>query len=47
MKPAVQAQLTANLKMLKLSAVLSHLETQLRQARENKEDYAEFLLGPE
>ena len=45
MKPAVQAQLTANLKILKLSAVLSHLETQLRQARENKEDYAEFLLG--
>lgn len=45
MKPAVTAQLTANLKVLKLSAVLSHLETQLRQARESKEDYAEFLLN--
>jgi DNA replication protein DnaC len=45
MKAAVQAQLTENLKVLKLSAVLSHLDVQLRQARENKEDYAEFLLG--
>ena len=45
MKAAVQAQLTANLKVLKLSAFLSHLEVQLRQARENKEDYADFLLG--
>lgn len=45
MKAAVQAQLTANLKVLKLSSFLSHLEVQLRQARENKEDYADFLLG--
>ena len=45
MKAAVQAQLTANLKVLKLSAFLSHLEVQLRQARESKEDYADFLLA--
>ena len=45
MNAAVKAQLTANLKILKLSAVLGHLETQLRQARENKEDYAEFLMN--
>jgi DNA replication protein DnaC len=44
MKAAVRAQLIANLKVLKLSAMLSHLEAQLRQARESKEDYAEFLL---
>jgi len=45
MKAAVKAQLISNLKALKLSAMLSHLETQLRQARESKEDYAEFLLN--
>ncbi len=42
--PAIKAQLISNLKILKLSAVLKHLETQLRQARESKEDYEEFLL---
>ena len=45
MKAVVKAQLISNLKALKLSAVLSHLEAQLRQARESKEDYAEFLLN--
>lgn len=45
MTAVVRAQLTSNLKALKLSAFLGHLETQLRQARENKEDYAEFLLN--
>lgn len=45
MKEAVKAQLIANLKALKLSGVLSHLESQLRQARESKEDYVEFLLN--
>jgi len=45
MNAAVKAQLISNLKALKLSAVLSHLEAQLRQARESKEDYAEFLLN--
>jgi DNA replication protein DnaC len=45
MNPAVEAQLISNLKVLKLSAVLSHLDAQLRQARESKEDYGEFLLN--
>jgi DNA replication protein DnaC len=45
MKAAIKTQLTANLKILKLSAVLSQLETQLRQSRESQEDYAEFLLN--
>jgi DNA replication protein DnaC len=45
MKAAVKAQLIANLKILKLSAMLSNLEAQLRQAQESKEDYAEFLLN--
>lgn len=45
MKPAVKVQLVSNLKALKLSAMLSHLEAQLRQAWESKEDYAEFLLN--
>jgi DNA replication protein DnaC len=44
MNPAVKAQLVFNLKLLKLSAMLSNLEAQLRQAREGKEDYEEFLL---
>ncbi len=37
--------LTSNLKFLKLSAMVSSLETYLRQARENHQDYDEFLLG--
>jgi len=45
MKAAVKVQLISNLKALKLSAVLSHLETHLRQARESKEDHEEFLLN--
>lgn len=45
MKAAVKAQLLANLKALKLSAVISQLEGCLRQARESSEDYAEFLLN--
>jgi DNA replication protein DnaC len=45
MRAAVKAQLISNLKTLKLSAVLSHLEAQLRQARESNEDYSEFLLN--
>jgi DNA replication protein DnaC len=45
MNPAIEAQLISNLKALKLSAVLGHLDAQLRQARESKEDYAEFLLN--
>jgi DNA replication protein DnaC len=45
MKAAVKAQLLANLKALKLSAMISQLEGCLRQARESSEDYTEFLLN--
>jgi len=45
MKAAVKAQLLANLKALKLSAMISQLEGCLRQARESSEDYSEFLLN--
>lgn len=45
MNAAHLAQLTANLKTLRLAAVGSHLESHLRQARENSQDYAEFLLN--
>jgi DNA replication protein DnaC len=45
MKAAVKAQLLANLKALKLSAMISQLQGCLRQARESSEDYAEFLLN--
>jgi DNA replication protein DnaC len=45
MKAAVKVQLLANLKALKLSAMISQLEGCLRQARESSEDYAEFLLN--
>ena len=45
MKAAVKAQLLANLKALKLSAMISQLEGCLRQARESSEDYAELLLN--
>ncbi len=45
MRAAVLVELTSNLKFLKLSAMASNLETHLRQARENRQDYDEFLLG--
>lgn len=45
MKAAIKVQLLANLKALKLSAMISQLEGCLRQARESSEDYAEFLLN--
>jgi len=45
MSSAVMVALTSNLKFLKLSAMVSNLETYLRQARENHQDYDEFLLG--
>ena len=45
MKAAVKVQLLANLKALKLSAMIAQLEGCLRQARESNEDYAEFLLN--
>ena len=45
MNAAVMAALLPNLRSLKLSAMASHLERHLRQAREDKEDYEEFLLN--
>ena len=45
MKAAVKARLTDNLKTLKLSGMAAELEGSLRQAREGREDYDEFLLN--
>ena len=45
MKPAVKAQLLANLKFLKLSAMLAELESSIRQARESSPGYGPFLLN--
>jgi DNA replication protein DnaC len=44
MNAAVKVQLMANLKYLKLAAVTAHLESHLRQAKEARQDYAQFLL---
>ena len=45
MNAALMIQLTANLKSLRLAAIGSQLESHLRQARENSQDYAELLLN--
>jgi len=45
MNAAVMATLLPNLRSLKLSAMAAHLERHLRQAREDKEEYEEFLLN--
>ena len=45
MNAAVKARLLENLKFLKLAAVTAHLEGHVRQARENSQDYEEFLLN--
>lgn len=45
MNAAVMAALLPNLRLLKLSTMATHLERNLRQAREDKEDYEEFLLN--
>jgi len=45
MSAAVMVQLKANLKALRLAAIGSQFESQLRQAKENSQDYAEFLLN--
>lgn len=45
MKAAIKVQLLANMKTLKLSGMVSQLETCLRQARDSSEDYGEFLLN--
>ena len=45
MNAAVMTELLPNLRSLKLSAMVAQLEMHLRQAREDKEDYEEFLLN--
>lgn len=45
MKAGTEVLLKENLKLLKLSNLLRHLETLIRQAREAGMDYAEFLLA--
>ena len=44
-KCGVMVGLRSNLKSLNLSTMNKHLESHLRQARENRLDYDEFLLG--
>jgi DNA replication protein DnaC len=45
MNPGMQALLTQNLKALKLSTMLKNLEGHIRQAKQNKLNYDEFLLN--
>lgn len=45
MKASTEMVLLQNLKELKLLTMLNHLESFLRQARENKVEYEEFLLN--
>jgi DNA replication protein DnaC len=45
MKAAVKIQLLANLKALKLSAMIAHLAGCLRQAQDSSEGYEDFLLN--
>ncbi|MCD6393502.1 MAG: IS21-like element helper ATPase IstB [Planctomycetes bacterium] len=45
MNAGMQALLIDNLKTLRLSAMIRHLESHLRQARQEKIDYDEFLLN--
>lgn len=45
MNPGTQILLRQNLKTLKLSTMLKNLEGHIRQAKQNKLDYEEFLLN--
>lgn len=45
MNTAIKVRLLDNMKGLKLSAMIGHLEEQLRQAQESSQDYEEFLLN--
>jgi DNA replication protein DnaC len=45
MNAAVKAMLVSNLKSMKLATMLKHLEEKLRQAKEGKLPYEEFLLN--
>ncbi len=45
MNAAIKAVLVSNLKSMKLATMLKHLEEKLRQAKEGKISYEEFLLN--
>ncbi|MCD6585494.1 MAG: IS21-like element helper ATPase IstB [Desulfobacteraceae bacterium] len=45
MNAGMKAMLTENLKALRLSTMIGNLDNTLRQSRENKLDYDEFLLN--
>jgi len=45
MNAGMKAMLTENLKSLRLSTIINNLDNALRQSRENKLDYDEFLLN--
>jgi len=45
MNAGMKAMLTENLKSLRLSTMIGNLDNTLRQSRENKLDYDEFLLN--
>jgi DNA replication protein DnaC len=45
MNAGMKAMLTENLKSLRLSTIINNFENILRQSRENKLDYDEFLLN--
>ena len=44
MNAGMKAMLTENLKLLRLSTMINNFENILRQSRESKLDYDEFLL---
>ena len=44
MNPGTQALLTQQLKILKMSTMLKSLDAQIRRAKQEHLDYAEFLL---
>jgi DNA replication protein DnaC len=45
MNAAIKVRLLDNMKALRLSTMIAHLEEQTRQARESSQDYEEFLLN--
>ena len=45
MSAAVMVQLKANLKALRLAAIGAQLESQLRQAKENSQAYADGIMS--
>jgi len=45
MNPGMEVLLKENLKALKLSSMISHLPSYIRQAKENHQEYEEFLFN--